>query len=484
MMPDQVANPSRRPPKSIVILIIAGLLLLFGYKSFKSSISKVGTRYVPTTSETNTPAQSDVTDQNDTSKGDMYPNPPLNRGSDPLTLRFDVTDPTIINEFGLDDYSNYPGKSVKSISHQLSPIPQAKVANSPEVEATSYFYDAMRKGGSVKQAVLEKQISPELLTQTLQTDSESTELRTVPESLKTIYLGTDVTSEIKNVLLTCRKEYGDYMSYRGTNKKYLDKLDEIFPNDLSTFVYDDGNDPNKNEIAYVKNLDNGKKQFVISAVHIYFGSILYQRSGIFDHLKDVDPMKYEKEIRDFSIRKTCYHEFTHILQDSVESVNKGEGKYAYFAKGQTMESATPYLSKFFNTKDLVSTLQLEDAIAEAQAEGLSFEMLMDIYDLSPSQRRALWDHEFGRLKSNRIKINAMASSFVTDFNGGDLLDLSSKLSELPYELKSLNISFEQKKRLGQMMNVSYIAWLGYLNPTTKNEDKKIFDFLKNTHIDY
>ncbi len=149
-----------------------------------------------------------------------------------------------------------------------------------------------------------------------------------------------------------------------------------------------------------------------------------------------------------------------------------------------MESSTPYLSKFFNMKDPVSVLQLEDAIAEAQAEGLSFEMLMYIYDLSPSQRRALWDQEFGRLKSNRVKINAMASNFVTDFTSGDLLDLSSKLSELPYELKSPKISFAQKKRLGQMMSVSYVAWLGYLNPTTKTEDQRLFNFLKDTHIDY
>lgn len=483
-MLDQASKPAQKPVKGIVILMVIGLLVLFGYRSLKSSLSQVGTNYAPKSGETYMPPQSDITSQNNTTKDDMFPNPPTSNLNDPLKLSFDVTNLTTISEFGLDDQSNYPNKSVKSISYQLSSIPQAKIANSPEVEATSYFYDAMRKGGNIKEAVLEKQIDPELLIQTLQTDGESTELRTVPVSLKAIYLGPDVTTEIKNVLLTCRKEYGDYMSYRGTNKKYLDKLDEIFPTDLSTFVYDDGNDPNKNEIAYVKNLGNGKKQFVISAVHIYFGSILYQRSGIFDHIKDIDLTKYEKEVRDFSIRKTCYHEFTHILQDSVDAVNKGEGKYAYFAKGQTMESSTPYLSKFFNMKDPVSVLQLEDAIAEAQAEGLSFEMLMDIYDLSPSQRRALWDQEFGRLKSNRVKINAMASNFVTDFTSGDLLDLSSKLSELPYELQSPKISFGQKKRLGQMMSTSYVAWLGYLNPTTKTEDQRLFNFLKDTHIDY
>ncbi len=483
-MLDQASKPAQKPVKGIVIIILIGLLILFGYRSLKSTLSQVGTSDAPKSGETYIPPQSDTTGQNSTTKDDMFPNPPTSNISDPLKLSFDATNLTTIDEFGLDDQSNYPKKSLKSISYQLSPIPQAKIANSPEVEATSYFYDAMRKGGNIKEAVLEKQIDPELLIQTLQTDGESTELRTVPVSLKAIYLGPDVTTEIKNVLLTCRKEYGDYMSYRGTNKKYLDKLDEIFPTDLSTFVYDDGNDPNKNEIAYVKNLGNGKKQFVISAVHIYFGSILYQRSGIFDHIKDIDLTKYEKEVRDFSIRKTCYHEFTHILQDSVDAVNKGEGKYAYFAKGQTMESSTPYLSKFFNMKDPVSVLQLEDAIAEAQAEGLSFEMLMDIYDLSPSQRRALWDQEFGRLKSNRLKINAMASNFVTDFTSGDLLDLSSKLSELPYELQSPKISFGQKKRLGQMMSTSYVAWLGYLNPTTKAENQKLFNFLKDTHINY
>ena len=436
-MTDQVSKPTRKP--TMIILIVIGLLILVGYRSLKSSLTKGDTSDAPKSSESYIPPQSDTTDQNSTTKDDMFPNPPTSTISDPLKLSFDVTNLTTISEFGLDEQSNYPYKSVKSISYQLSSIPHAKIANSPEVEATSYFYDAMRKGVNVKEAVLEKQIDPELLIQTLQTDGESTELRTVPDSLKSIYLGPDVTTEIKNVLLTCRKEYGDYMSYRGTNKKYLDKLDEIFPTDLSTFVYDDGNDPNKNEIAYVKNLDNGKKQFVISAVHIYFGSILYQRSGIFDHIKDIDTTKYEKEVRDFSIRKTCYHEFTHILQDSVDAINKGEGKYAYFAKGQTMESATPYLSKFFNMKDPVTLLQLEDAIAEAQAEGLSFEMLMDIYDLSPSQRRALWDQEFGRLKSNRIKINTMAENFVKDFSTGDLIDLSTKLSELPYELQSPKI---------------------------------------------
>lgn len=78
----------------------------------------------------------------------------------------------------------------------------------------------------------------------------------------------------------------------------------------------------------------------------------------------------------------------------------------------------------------------------------------------------------------------MAENFVKDFSTGDLIDLSTKLSELPYELQSPKISFDQKKRLGQMMSTSYVAWLGYLNPTTKAENQKLFNFLKDTHINY
>ncbi len=399
-----------------------------------------------------------------------------------LDLEFDLNNATLISAFGLDDLSNYTASSVGSIYNDISSINRAKIANSPDVETVTMFYAALGKGGKVAEAKLISQPDEETLLSIINTDKDNNELQTVPPELKNIYLGTEVSKEIANTLVSCRKEYADYLNFRGVNSRYIEKLDEIFPTDLSTFEYDDSNDPKKNSIAYVKNLDNGKKQFVISAVHIYFGSIMYKRSGVLDHLKATSPESYEKAVRNFSIRKTCYHEFTHILQESVRQVNKGSGKYAYFAKGQTLESATPTLQKFFDSKNILATLQTEEAIAEAQAEGLSFEMLGEVYNLSPSQKKALWDHEFGRLVLNRERINKIAGDFKNDFADGDLIDLSNRLSELAFDLTGPKLSFADKKQISKLVNGGFIPWLGYLNPTTKAEDNKMFEFLKDTHL--
>lgn len=399
-----------------------------------------------------------------------------------IDLEFSLDNATLISAFGLDEMTKYTTSSVGSINSDIASINRAKIANSPDVETVSMFYDALGKGGKVSEAKLAKQPDEDILLKIIATDKDNNELQTVPADLKNVYLGSEVSQEIANTLVSCRKEYAGYLSYRGVNQRYIEKLDEIFPTDLSTFEYDDSNDPKKNSIAYVKNLDDGKKQFVISAVHIYFGSIMYKRSGVLEHLKGASPESYEKAVRDFSIRKTCYHEFTHILQESVRQVNRGSGKYAYFSKGQTLESSTQVLKKFFDTSDPVGTLQLEEAIAEAQAEGLSFEMLGDVYNLSPSQKKVLWDHEFGRLALNRERINKIAGDYRNDFTSSDLIDLSNRLSDIAFELTGPKLSFSDKKQISKLVNGSFIPWLGYLNPTTKAENNNMFEFLKETHL--
>jgi predicted YcjX-like family ATPase len=118
-----------------------------------------------------------------------------------------------------------------------------------------------------------------------------------------------------------------------------------------------------------------------------------------------------------------------------------------------------------------------DISQESQADGIAFEMLTTVYDMSSKQKEALWDRYFGRFDTTRDQLNeikSIAESEYPDFAVSDLGDpLASIFNDYP---NGTDASLLRKiaKRLSRIG-----PYIGYMNPMLPQDTHKLWDVVKN-----
>lgn len=313
---------------------------------------------------------------------------------------------------------------------------------------------------------------------------------TIPGDLLGIYSSSTAQKEIKDLTFQIRQEYLDYLEFKGVNKKYIDEINNnILPEDLErfTFVFKNSADATKTMVEAFRGED-GKKDFgkyhmSISVIDFHNGARLFRNSNILDTKPKISSEieLYEKQLRDLSMRWYIYHEMTHVLQRSFMNLHAAEGMadtlIPYREETDTLMYTSKNLYWHWGEDDYqYSKKNNLEATSESQSEGISFEILANMYNMSKTQQEATWEHLFGRMNNAQTHLDSIQEITEKNFPNYDPSDLGSDLIK---SLKNEPLSEEKKLltnlslRLGGMP-----AYVGYMNPMKPEDTSKFWDALK------
>lgn len=311
---------------------------------------------------------------------------------------------------------------------------------------------------------------------------------TIPRDLEDLYIGEEGVSEIESVILSANEEYSAYLAAQGVLPIYIEEMAEVMPPIKERMVYHPINDPNVDPTAVegldvADGTDHSRLQMNIYPVDIYNRALLLENARILGEPPGdgEEYAGYHLQLRDMATRQLIYHEMTHALQRAYtnlhvedESERRSNGSWLYASKTLLANVDTqyhwiwgdPFFAQSYNN----------DVSGESQAEGISYEIFVNLYDMSAAQKAAVWDHYFGRYEESRAALNAakeLYESAYPEFSPDDLGDL---LPEVMDQYPDTNGSY----RLWQVAFrlIALPAYVGYLNPMEPEDTPKFWEALR------
>lgn len=396
-----------------------------------------------------------------------------------LPLSFDRGDPAVIEAFALNKRSTFPDKS-RSLNTDDIATPKAKVANSPDVELVYELHKKLTTGGMLKRArvvgVTDVQFYKDILAVQQRVERE---IR-IPEKLEKHYTTPEAGREVTKVLHACRTSYVAYLKHQRVHRSYLAAMDKLLPPDFSTLEYRPVDNPQDSQVGFVQLRPDGTYKFVLNASGVHFVADQYDKARLLSRAELGDD-GYYRSLRDLSVSATCFHEFTHILQYAADRVNRGSWKYPDAAGDIRLIPKT--LKNLYRDDSAVTDRAVGDANLEAIAEGISFEMTAEVFDLSPKQKTQLWDFSYGRLKRNRARVNEFIGFVFDRYEESLPIEVIGPLDEWIFSDDGplRDFEFREKNILSNLLVFDPDAWAGYLNPTIVSENAAIWSFLRQPH---
>lgn len=290
----------------------------------------------------------------------------------------------------------------------------------------------------------------------------------IPDFLEDLYLSDKAKTEITEEIFSARKEYIEFLQAKHVHQKYIDEFTTVtFPESKDRLKYSPKDDPTA-PLTGVSPVNGDKRtlQFALQTIDIYLPALLIKKSGLLGDNPD------EKLLRNMGLRNTAYHEFTHVLQVAVDAVNTEEG-FKYPTTSITSVSPIVYAWANSATKNVFN----QTATKESQADGVSFELVTNYYNLAPVQKKLYWEFLFGRLEKQRNTYDQIQSIMETKYPTYDPFDLPSKIEEdIIYKAEYS----EDTKALGQMLDqIDMSSYAGYLHPLT--DTTQFWEFLTYEH---
>lgn len=239
------------------------------------------------------------------------------------------------------------------------------------------------------------------LTKLLEDEKDRGSSLTIPADLEQYYTSEEANKEISELIFQIREEFMMYLKEKGVNQKYIDEINNnALPNDPERLKYKGENDPDAPpSVTTVLSgqespTDHSKREFIIYAVDVYNGTRQLNDSGILP--ENIDP----KTLRDMGLRVLMYHEFAHVLQKAVDTVNSPEptSKSSWLRATRSLQKVTDRYDRSWGS-EVINDARNRDVSNESQADGLSFEMITNLYDMSDSQKKLYWEFKFGRLQT-------------------------------------------------------------------------------------
>jgi hypothetical protein len=324
-----------------------------------------------------------------------------------------------------------------------------------------------------------------------QTDFDATRLNTyiadaeannvlmvMPPDLEPLYISDQSAQDIRALMTQAHREYVDYLHTQQVQQRYLDELEQVLPADASRMVYHPINsaDVMPSAVDGVV-LSDGSQDFSrykldVYTVDLYNIATDLAASGILG----AEPTTSEgnaarlTQWRDMAVRKLIYHEMTHAVQRAYLNVHVDDAGYrmsesAYLWARASLASVDATYHWHWGNSSTVAESNNQHISNESQADGIAFEVLTAVYNMSPAQRDAVWDHLFGRLDMARATIDEIQqlceSRFPTFVPDGFGSPLAATLDD--YTLKKLAF---------RLVNLS--AYAGYLHPMQPQDTEKFW----------
>jgi hypothetical protein len=298
---------------------------------------------------------------------------------------------------------------------------------------------------------------------------------------------------IEKLIITAYNEYLNYLRTKGVNRKYTDIMTgRIVPANPARLMYkadeyveSSYTHPWQKQPLIGEEPDSSQRETVITAGSVYNDFQYLITSRIFGEIpQGTDALdKYLKTIRDMAVRNGVYHEATHILQ---------HGYMYLYTPPEDQNSKVLYVTARRSLADLDQSTawkwgKYENSLRgtdvarsqERQANGIAFEVLTNIYDMSDRQRQIIWDYLLASLDPNRKLMLEIKSVFENQWT--DMANKNGINSDLA--LMSFNDwpgSAEEKLLLKKLVrNISINSYAGYFDPMRPDEAGKFWETLKN-----
>lgn len=321
-----------------------------------------------------------------------------------------------------------------------------------------------------------------------QDDEESLEGLTIPTSLRSIYTSSDAQEEIEELTFRIRKEYLEALKQKGVDSKYIQELDKhVMPDDKSRYEFYFNNEPEDMPTQVEgyrggEDIDYTKHQMHLNVIDFHNGARLLRASGVLGEAskEPTTDMRYEKALRDMAMRWYIYHELTHSLQRAYMNLHVSDDYKNTLIAYRDYENTLifideSYLWKWGNPEYTDAPAENFDISTESQAEGIAYQLLTEGYDMSPAQRKAVWDHLFGRLEGNLEKLLSIKQTFETKYP-----DLNPR--DMPRFMEGIEDSVPASERsqydrfMGKIVRMA--AYAGYFNPLRPQDTDKFWDKLR------
>jgi hypothetical protein len=322
----------------------------------------------------------------------------------------------------------------------------------------------------------------------IEDESQDDSALTIPDGLEDFYISNEGAEAVQALILEANGEFVGYLEAQGVLPAYIDELAEVMPATTERMTYQPVNDPNADPTA-VEPLDVGngddhsRLQMNIYPVDIYNRTLLLEEARILGEppADESDYAEYHLQLRDMATRQLIYHEMVHALQraytnlhveDEEERTRSGSWLYASKTLMRDVDTqyhwlwGDPFFAETYNN----------DVSGESQAEGISYEMFVNLYDMSDAQKAAVWDHYFGRYEESRAALDASKALYeeaYPDFSPDELGDLLPDVMDQYPDSNGSYVLWQVAFRL-----IALPAYVGYLNPMEPEDSPKFWEALR------
>lgn len=381
----------------------------------------------------------------------------------------------------------------------LTFIQDTTSGNIPELEWLNYIITSAIDNGwdgseSMKLPVNAKSI-PLTMLNGLKAKNASYEERGVfPQEMEKYYLGSTQENVLLQLGKSARNEYIAYLQKKGVNSKYINEInDNALPTNITNIFYYGVTNPqdNPSQTQTLIGADGNKDDYSKMQIEFYAYDIYnYTRHFTSLGLLGPEPAKgtpeydaYYIKARNIGLRYLMYHEMTHVLQRVVDSTNVPADKKQL--KGN-WSSATKSLFKMDNKyyikwsdSEIITDVENHAMSQESQAEGVSYEILTTVYNMSDIQKQIAWEGMFGRLDKFRDEYDHAVNLILAKKAKIDITTIDTKIykdviSQLTPGDEDSSVFYQTNKKLGNLP-----AYRGYLHPRLPQDMPVLWDYLKD-----
>lgn len=309
---------------------------------------------------------------------------------------------------------------------------------------------------------------------------------TIPDEFAELFHSSDAVADIESEMFSARDEYIDYMKAMGAAQKYIDEINNnALPADPDRITYHPDNNPDSPPSVtqkYSGSEDFSQREFNLYDIDIYNNVTIFERSNILGEAPAVgnnEWKEYYTTLRNMGIRLLMYHEMTHVLHRAYITLHVDDehrtDKVAWIYANQTLVDVDDQYFWEWGGGSLKMENNM-DVSQESQAEGISFEVLTNVYDMSDVQKEALWDHIHGRLDDARVHLNEIRDITKTNYPNFSPDALGGMLAEAFRGYPNLSdrgVLQKTARKLG-----SLAPYVGYLNAMRPEDTHKFWDALE------
>jgi hypothetical protein len=319
-------------------------------------------------------------------------------------------------------------------------------------------------------------------------EEDRTNTLTIPSEKEYLYLTDKAVTEIEQLIVDSRAEFLEFLKSKGVAQKYIDEINNnTFPASKSRYTYHPVNDPDSPPSATEGLIgpdgnkdDYSQLQMDIYPVDIYNNSLIFTDSGILGNATDSVAMQYQ--LRDMGLRYLVYHEMGHVLQKAFDTVNTDSKnkttKSSWIYAERSLHNITDKYAVKWSDLDSINDINNRVVNNESQADGVAYQAITEIYNMSEIQRKLAWEHLYGRLETSRDQWDKAMQYFEDKQPNLSIEDVPSTIFDSLKKYytpgsKEIALLLKLTSRLDNLP-----AYGGYFHPMLPQDSQEFWDYLE------